>query len=59
LFDERLIEWEAGELNEKETTHLFSDLIKSGLAWQLQGCYGRQAVRMIEAGILDKRGNIL
>jgi len=26
-------------------------LINTGLAWQLQGCFGRQAASMIEQGI--------
>lgn len=26
-------------------------LIDTGLAWKLQGCFGRQAAAMIEAGI--------
>lgn len=30
-------------------------LIDTGLVWQLQGCFGRQAARMIEAGICHRR----
>jgi hypothetical protein len=54
-----MIRWEEGELSNEETTLLFSELVKSGLAWSLQGCYGRQAVALIEGGWLDQDGNIL
>ena len=36
-----------------ETTQIeaWQYLIDTGLAWKLQGCFGRQAAAMIEAGI--------
>lgn len=54
-----IIEYESGQLDEDETIALFSELLKSGLVWQLQGHYGRMARDYIEAGILDREGNIL
>ncbi|MGH7175343.1 MAG: DUF7417 domain-containing protein [Minisyncoccia bacterium] len=45
-----LMAWENGELDEEQTVELFQGLIDSGMAWRLQGCYGRQAARLIEAG---------
>jgi hypothetical protein len=51
--------YEAGELRGKEVLELFSDLIKSGLAWSLQGCYGRMAVNLIKRGYLGDNGDIL
>jgi hypothetical protein len=45
-----IIAWEQGELDEEATVELFRHLIDTGLAWQLQGCYGRQAQALIEAG---------
>ena len=36
-----MIAWEQGDLDEEETTAL----VESGLIWQLQGCYGREAER--------------
>jgi hypothetical protein len=53
------MEWENGDLSDEETLQMFSEFTKSGLVWQLQGCYGRMAQRLIEAGYLDREGNIL
>lgn len=54
-----LIDFEQGNLSEVDTIKLFSDLVKTGTAWQLQGFYGRTAMSMIDGGLLDKQGNIL
>ena len=43
----------------EEQIELFSYLLKTGMAWKLQGFYGRTATAMIEAGYLDKSGKIL
>lgn len=45
-----IMAYEAGELNDKEITQLFQKLIDSGMAWQLQGHYGRMAAMLIETG---------
>ena len=41
----------SGGMDEDETVSLFQELIDSRLAWQLQGCYGRMAQRLIEDGL--------
>ena len=46
----RIIEFEEGTLEEDEVVELFQDLIDSGLAWKLQGFYGRTAANLIENG---------
>ena len=53
-----IIDYEQGGLGDYETTVLFADLIKTGLAWQLQGSYGRTAQRFIESGVINRRGEI-
>jgi hypothetical protein len=50
-----MMAWEDGQLNMEQTAKLFQGLIDSGLAWQLQGCYGRYAMQMIEAGWCVRR----
>jgi hypothetical protein len=49
----------SGQLDETGTLNLFSNLIKTGQAWSLQGSYGRTASRLIEAGWIDRSGKIL
>ena len=39
------------DANEKMQIEAWQHLIDTGLVWQLQGSFGRQAKRMIEAGI--------
>ncbi len=48
----RILAFEQGELDEDEVIDLFQDLVNSGLAWQLQGHYGRTARDLIEAGYI-------
>jgi len=56
---ELIIAFESGELEEKETLKLFSDLIKTGMCWKLQGFYGRIAEDLIQKNIINRKGNIL
>jgi hypothetical protein len=43
-----IIEFEGGELDDIDTIDLFQYLIDTGLAWSLQGSYGRTANALIE-----------
>ena len=47
---DKIMAFESGELDEEGVLELFQELIDSGLAWQLQGSYGRIAQNLIEAG---------
>ena len=54
---DKMIDWEDGILGKAETIALFQKLVDSGDAWVLQGCYGRQAQKMINAGLIKlKKG---
>ena len=53
----QIIAYEQGDLNEDETVELFQNLVDSGLAWKLQGAYGRQAARLIKAGLIHQKEN--
>ena len=54
-----IMDYESGQLSDKNTLKLFSELIRTGQVWSLQGCYGRTASALIEDGWLDSKGNIL
>ena len=51
---DRIIRFENGELPEDETVELFKTLVETGAAWSLQGFYGRQAMHLIQAGLIEK-----
>lgn len=50
---ESIMAYENGELDYEEVVNLFQWLVDSGLAWQLQGSYGRTAAALIEAGDVE------
>jgi len=46
----KIIRYENGKMESDEIVPFFQELIDSGLAWSLQGHYGRTAARLIELG---------
>jgi len=52
LTDE-IIAYEQGDMNEAEAIIFFQELVDTGLAWTLQGHYGRTAKALIEAGYVN------
>ena len=50
-----IIDFEEGSLEENDVIELFQFLVDTGMAWQLQGFYGRTAVALIEAGYVTKK----
>ena len=50
-----IVKYEMGELDDTDCIALFQELINTGLAWKLQGSYGRMAKRLIEAGYCEAK----
>jgi len=46
---------EGAGLTEKQNIQIWQHLVDTGMAWSLQGWYGRTASAMIEAGIIHKK----
>lgn len=49
-----LIEYESGELDDDRTIEFFQHLVDTGMAWSLQGHYGRTATALIDAGYVQE-----
>ncbi len=55
---DKIIDFECGLLDDTGVLELFAELISNGMAWTLQGSYGRTASALIDAGYIDRDGNI-
>jgi hypothetical protein len=54
-----IMSFEADELEIDDILDLFATLIRSGMAWTLQGSYGRTAQALIDQEIISPEGEIL
>ena len=54
-----IMNFEDGEISNKEIVDGFSQLVKTKIIWSLQGLYQRTFYDLLNAGYLDKSGNIL
>jgi hypothetical protein len=53
-----ILAYELGVLDADKVLELFAYLVKTGLAWKLQGLYGQTAAALIEQGIITEDGEI-
>jgi hypothetical protein len=53
-----IMDYEMDQLDDFNKLKLFSELIKNGMAWTLQGHYGRTANKLIESEYLLANGDI-
>jgi hypothetical protein len=56
---ERIIAYEDGHGDVNFTLQLFSDLVKTGMVWSLQGHYGRTAKYLIDRGYINIHGDVI
>jgi len=53
---DKIIDFETGMMQtEEEVIEFFQELIDTGMAWSLQGSYGRMASALIEEGYCHHR----
>ena len=48
-----IMDYESGQISDEDFINLFQYLVDSGLAWRLQGSYGRLAKTLIESGLIE------
>ena len=53
-----IMDYEMGNMSDLDTLKMFSELIKNGMAWNLQGHYGRMAKYLIQKDYINKNGEI-
>lgn len=52
---EEFIDWENGDMSEENEIEFFQKLLDTGMAWTLQGMYGRRTMELLNEGYLIKR----
>lgn len=56
---DKIMDYEEGNMTADEQVDFFGELIASGMAWKLQGHYGRTATALIDNHFVDVGGNVL
>lgn len=56
-FLSEIMDWENGYMDPDQEVHLFQRLIDCGMAWTMQGSYGRRALELIREGLCSDPGN--
>lgn len=54
----KIMDFESGKLSEEKIFELFQELVDTGMAWQLQGYYGRLAQKLIEMGLIEPSASV-
>ena len=52
---DELMAYEDGRLDQDQIVDLFQRLVDNGMAWSLQGSYGRMAQQLIRQGLVKRR----
>ncbi len=50
---EKIGAYESGDMSQDEEVSFFQELVDSGMAWHLQGHYGRHATYLAESGLIN------
>jgi len=48
---DKIIAYESGEMSKEQAIEFFQELIDTGMAWELQGSYGRTAIALIQGNL--------
>ena len=52
---DKIMAYESGEMEQDDMIEFFQELIDSGMAWSLQGHYGRTAAALIKEGYCTEK----
>jgi hypothetical protein len=52
---DKIMAYEAGEMSDDEVIAFFQELVSTGLAWELQGDYGRTASMLVLQGHVKQK----
>lgn len=56
---ERVLLYETDQMSEQEMISMFQELVDTGMAWKLQGHYGRTSMILLDAGVIAPPEDVL